>query len=86
MPETKNLYEQLLEKGFSKQDIHSAIYNSIMHRAACKKAYQQLSPTGKIHWRIKKYSEQVTGSLLRLTDKGLILLKTQFAKKPKNPV
>ncbi len=81
-----NLYEQLLAQGFSKEDIHSAFHKVIMHRAACRKVYEQLPLTGKIKWHCKKYSEQVTGSLLRLTAKGLMLLKTQFAKKPKNPV
>ena len=86
MQKENNSYEQLLAQGFSKQEVYNAIYKFIMHEIACKKSYQQLLFAGKIKWRFKNYPEQVTGFLLLLTAKGLILLKTQFAKKPKNPV
>ena len=81
-----NLYEQLLAHGFSKQEIHGVIYKCIMHQIACKKAYQKLSFTGKIKYNIQHYSRQATRFCKRLTAKGLMLLKTQWAKKPKNPI
>ncbi|SFQ07362.1 hypothetical protein [Parafilimonas terrae] len=81
-----NLYEQLLAQGFTKQEIHSVIYKCIMHEIACKKAYQQLPLTGKIKYHIQNYSWQATRFCKRLTAKGLMLLKTQWAKKPKNPI
>ena len=54
-----HLYEQLLAAGFTKQEIHSVIYKRILHQIACKKAYQQLSLTGKIQCHIQHYSRQV---------------------------
>lgn len=86
MPGQRNIYKELLNQGFSQQDIHNAIYKYTMHCIECKKAYQQLSRVGKLKWHLKKYSEQVSGFFIHLTAKGLMLLKTQFAKKPKNPV
>ncbi|HEX5149988.1 MAG TPA: hypothetical protein VFW07_00995 [Parafilimonas sp.] len=86
MPEKRNLYEQLLAHGFTQKDISGFVHQYLLHEITCKKAYRQLPLTGKIKWHIKKHSEQAAGFLLRLTAKGLILLKTQFAKKPKNPV
>src|SRR5689334_9671502 len=120
MPEEKDIYEQLLAHGFSKREIHNALYKMIMHQLDCEKAFKQLTIAGKVKWYIKRYLGQVTefsneetgrrevgksgskedgksesrevpvrfinSSLERLTAKGLYLLKTQFAKKPKNPV
>lgn len=80
------LYHQLLAKGYAKEHIHSLFHKIIIHRAASKKAYKQLSLACKIKWHSKRYLEQVTGFFIHLTAKGLTLLKTQFAKKPKNPV
>lgn len=82
----ENLYEDLLAKGYSKQEIDAAIYNCIMHEIACKKAYKEFSFTGKIKWHIKSYYWQATRFCKALTAEGLVLLKTQFAKKPKNPI
>ncbi len=81
-----HLYEQLLAAGFTKQEIHSVIYKRILHEIACKNAYQQLPITGKIQYHIQHYSRQATRFCKRLTAKGLMLLKTQWAKKPKNPI
>lgn len=81
-----HLYEQLLAAGFTKQEIHSVIYKRILHEIACRKAYQQLSLAGKIQYHIQHYSRQATRFCKRLTAKGLMLLKTQWAKKPKNPI
>lgn len=78
--------QDLLDQGFSKQEIDDTVYKIIMHQIACKKAYEQLSFTGKLKWHLKRYSEQVSGFFMHLTAKGLVLLKTQFAKKPRNPI
>lgn len=86
MPETKDPYEQWLEQGVSKREIHGALYKTLMHQLACKKKYKQLSPAGKIKWHCKRCFVQVTAPVKSLGKKGLTLLKTQFAKKPKNPV
>ncbi|MFT4152259.1 hypothetical protein [Parafilimonas sp.] len=86
MPKEENLYEDLLAKGHSKQEIGTAIYNCIMHEIACKKAYKKLSFPGKIKWHLRNYSWQATRFCKHLTAEGLMLLKTQFAKKPKNPI
>ncbi|MGN6212019.1 hypothetical protein [Parafilimonas sp.] len=81
-----SLYQKLLDSGFTKREIDNVIYKCIMHEIACKKAYQQLPITGKIKWHIQNYSWQATRFCKRLTAKGLVLLKTQFAKKPRNPI
>lgn len=79
-------YDQLLAAGLSKQEIHSAIHQFLLHEIACKKAYRQLPLTRKIQRHIQRYFRQATAPFRSLTQKGLTLLKTQFAKKPKNPV
>ncbi|MFT4155155.1 hypothetical protein [Parafilimonas sp.] len=85
-PIEENIYQKLLDSGFTKREIDNVIYKCIMHEIACKKAYQKLSLPGKIKWHLQNYSWHVTRFCKRLTAEGLVLLKTQFAKKPRNPI
>lgn len=86
MPGSKNIYESLLQQGYSKQEIDGAMHKYLLNKIALKKAYKKLSPAGKVLWRVKHFSWRAKWFLKVLTAKGLMLLKTQFAKKPKNPI
>ncbi len=82
----ENLYQKLLDSGFTKQEIDSVIHKLTLLRLADKKKYEQLSFAGKLRWHVQNNSQQATRFLQRLTSKGLMLLKTQWAKKPRNPI
>ena len=88
MPAEKDIYQQLLEKGYSKQSIHKVLHHLVLEDIRQQRFYEKKSIAGKTVWHIKRFFQQHT--LLRLlkhiTAKGLFLLKTQFAKKPKQPV
>jgi hypothetical protein len=91
MPQEPDIYEQLLQKGFSKRDIHSALHKAIMLQIQHNKA------TGGKHTSLhKKASHTVyhkpfafskeSHFLKNLISAVVSFIKTQFAKKPKNPV
>ncbi|MEP6748458.1 MAG: hypothetical protein ABJB86_12075 [Bacteroidota bacterium] len=79
----ENLCDQLLAKGYSKQDIHSAMYKYMLLQIQHKKA------TGNkriaLHEKPSLCSK-ATHFLKSLVSAMVSLIKTQFAKKPKNPV
>jgi hypothetical protein len=85
MPNHSDIYEQLLQKGFSKQDIHAAIHKFMLMEIAEKKKQatahkkSQRSIKTSLFFKASHYLKNFSG-------KALCFLKTQFAKKPKNPV
>ncbi len=86
LPE-KNLYERLLEQGVPKQNLHKILHYLLMEQI---KNSPKLKPPFAA--KIKRLPLNIFQSLKNLKlntllkDKALTLLKTQFAKKPKNPV
>lgn len=88
MPEEKNLYHQLLEKGYSKQSIHKVLHALVMEDIKQQRLYEKKSFAGKTAWHIKRFFQQhkLFRFLKHITAKGLFLLKTQWAKKPRNPI
>ena len=83
MPHKPAIYQQLLQKGFSKQDIHAAIHKfmllQIQHNKAtgCKQ--------GVLHKKPSLFAKE-SHFLKNLISAMVSFIKTQFAKKPKNPV
>jgi hypothetical protein len=55
MPSSEGIYKKLLDEGFTKKEIRSAIYKTIMHIIEEKKAYEKLSFFGKMKWHIRRY-------------------------------
>ena len=80
MPDSKNIYESLLQQGYSKQEIDAVLHKLVLHQQQQKKK-QRLRFSSASPLPIK-----VIQLLKRITATGLYLLKTQFAKKPKNPI
>lgn len=80
MPDSKKRYEILLQKGFSKQEIDTALHALTLLRLQQEKK-QRYKPSFISCFRIKSLQ-----LLQHITATGLCLLKTQFAKKPKNPI
>ena len=83
MPHHNNLYQSLLKKGYTKQQIHAAMHKFMLLQI------QQDKATGCKHSALhKKPSLFARDShfLKNLISKIVSLLKSQFAKKPKNPV
>lgn len=85
MPQQPDIYEQLLQKGFTKRDIHSVLHKCMLLQIEEEKkktaAHQQNQRNSKtnLFYKASHYLKNLTG-------KALCFLKTQFAKKPKNPV
>ncbi len=87
MPEEKNLYHQLLEKGYSKQSIHKVLHGLVMEDIRQQRLYEKKSFAGKMLWHTKRFFQHKLHRFLKhITAKGLFLLKTQWAKKPRNPI
>ena len=82
-PQEENIYEQLLSRGYSKQDIHSSMYKYMLLQIQHNKAtgYQNTS----LHKKPSLCSKK-THFLKSLISAVVSFIKTQFAKKPKNPV
>jgi hypothetical protein len=83
MPQEKDIYQQLLQKGFTRRDIHSALHKAIMLQIQHNKA------TGCEHTPLHKKPSAVSKEshfLKSFISKMVSFIKTQFAKKPKNPV
>lgn len=85
-PAEATLYQKLLDAGFTKQELDALIHKLTLLRLADEKKSTQLSFNGKLHRYVQNNSQQATRFLQRLTSKGLMLLKTQWAKKPRNPI
>ena len=80
----ENIYQQLLQKGFTKRDIHAALHKCMLFEIEEKKkkaTHKKNLPNTKtfLFYKASHYLKNFTG-------KALSFLKTQFAKKPKNPV
>lgn len=87
MPQELNIYEQLLAEGFTKREIHSLLHGLILEDIRQQRLYEKKSFAGKMLWHTKRFFQHKLYRLLKhLTAKGLCLLKTQWAKKPKQPV
>lgn len=83
MPQEPNIYQQLLQKGFTKRDIHDALHKTITLQIQHNKA------TGCRHTPLHKKLSVVSKEshfLKNLISAAVSFIKTQFAKKPKNPV
>ncbi len=87
-PQEENIYEQLLAKGYSKQSIHTVLHHLVLEDLKLQRQYEKKSFAGKTAWHIKRFFHQhkLLRFLKHITAKGLYLLKTQWAKKPKQPV
>jgi hypothetical protein len=84
MGEGKHRYERLLQHGFSQPEIHRALDKFIWpapHHKAGSVVHFATKDSKALALLIKRPN---TGSLP--VGKALSLLKSQFAKKPKNPV
>jgi len=82
-PDEENIYEQLLAKGYSKQSIHKVFHYFILEEIKNKKA------TGSKHKPIYEKPSlfaKESHFLKSLISAAVSFIKTQFAKKPKNPV
>jgi hypothetical protein len=86
MLQEENLYEDLLAKGYTKQSIHKVLHALILEDIKQQRLYEKKSFAGKMLWHVKRFFEhKILQPLNHITATGLFLLKTQFAKKPKNP-
>ncbi|QEC69316.1 hypothetical protein FRZ67_19125 [Panacibacter ginsenosidivorans] len=84
MKEEKNIYEMLLQKGISQQELHTFMYKFIMMEIEERRAKEAAASKNKFRIFFRSLKN---GSLFKkLKGKALSLLKTQYAKKPKNPV
>ena len=85
MPNDNNIYEQLLAKGFTKQDIHAALHKCMLleieekKKQAASHTQNQTNTQTNLFYKASHYLKNLTG-------KALCDLKMGFAKKPKNPV
>lgn len=87
MPQEPDIYQQLLAKGFTKQEIHSLLHRLVMEDIRQQRMYEKKSFAGKMLWHTKRFFQHKLYRFLKhITAKGLFLLKTQWAKKPKQPV
>ncbi|MFT4152358.1 hypothetical protein [Parafilimonas sp.] len=87
MPKEENLYEDLLAKGYSKQSIHKVLHALVLEDIKQQKLYDKKSFAGKMVWHINRFvNHKLLHPLQHITAAGLCLLKTQFAKKPKQPI
>lgn len=78
----KHIYEQLLEQGVPKETLDKLVHFIILEQIKNKKLTHQTKNTSpKIFFQFKPFH-----LLKHLSGKALCLLKTQFIKKPKNPV
>jgi hypothetical protein len=83
MPQEPDIYQQLLQKGFTKRDIHAALHKAMMLQIQHNKA------TDCNHIPLHKKPSAVFKELhflKNLISAVISFIKTQFAKKPKNPV
>ena len=83
MPHHNNLYQSLLKKGYTKQQIHAAMHKFMLLQIQHNKA------TGCKHIPLHKKPSAVSKEshfLKNLISVVISFIKTQFAKKPKNPV
>lgn len=84
MPDSKRVYESLLQRGFSKEEIDTVLHAFTLLRlkGQTDSHLSQVNNTSSFTF----FCSKSVRLLQQLTAKGLYLLKTQFAKKPKNPV
>ena len=78
-----NTFDQLLQKGYTKKQVHSAIHKYMLAQIQYNKA------TGCKHKALYEKPSlfaKESHFLKSLLSAIVSLLKTQFAKKPKNPV
>ena len=99
--EKNNIYERLLEQGFSKREIHSALYkfmlleiqNNNREMLMLKQVqdvqhddhYNDITPKKNHPHPVVRFFRKVS-IRKHVIGKALSLLQSQFAKKPKNPV
>ena len=80
MPHKPDIYQQLLRKGFTKRQIHAALHKYVLVQI------KQEQATGcKLHKQPSMFSKE-SHFLKNLISAVVSFIKTQFAKKPKNPV
>ena len=87
MSNQQPLPSSLLNNNLSQQEVHSYLYNTILSNITYYKAL------ARYRHRRNKFIIYTNGRhyknlrlCYRLTEKGLCLLKTQYAVKPKSPV
>ena len=85
MPQEQDIYQQLLQKGFSKRDIHAVLHKCMLLEIEEKK--KRVAAHKKNQRSIKTFLFYKASHYLKnLAGKALCYLKMGFAKKPKNPV
>jgi len=80
-----NRYQQLLQKGFTKREIHSTLHKAIWIQIKHQNRRTD-AKRNKIRTALIFPLFSASHFLKNICSKALFLLKTQFAKKPKNPV
>ena len=85
MPQEQDIYQQLLQKGFSKRDIHAVLHKCILFEIEEKKKQAAAHKKNKSNNKTNLFYK-ASHYLKNLTGKALCYLKMGFAKKPKNPV
>jgi len=66
MPSREGIYKKLLDEGFTKKEIHSAIYKTMMHTIEEKQAYEKLLFFEKMKWHIRCYIVRIKYSFMHL--------------------
>jgi hypothetical protein len=80
MPHSKNIYNRLQQKGYTKRQIHAAL-----HKYMLLQIKQEQATGCKLHKQPSMFSKE-SHFLKNLISAVVSFIKTQFAKKPKNPV
>jgi hypothetical protein len=84
MDSAKDVYQKLLQGGFSKQEIDSALHKSVLLRSINKSKTGTYPGRNHLDPDVRFFNKINIPNLL--VGKALSLLKSQFAKKPKDPV
>ncbi|QEC67925.1 hypothetical protein FRZ67_11665 [Panacibacter ginsenosidivorans] len=73
------LFAQLEQQGYSRQELHALLHKIVLHEATQCRGKRSRNKFSKLYHRTVYFFNQLSG-------KALSMLRSQFAKKPKNPV
>lgn len=80
-PTEANIYQKLMDSGCSKQEI-----DNLLHKLTLLRLQQEKKHVTHSFTSLTAFCSKTIHQLKHITAAGLCLLKTQFAKKPKNPI
>lgn len=83
MPHRKNIYNYLLQKGYTRQQVHAAMHKYMLWQLQQQKATARKHKT--LYEKPSLFAKE-SHFLKSLLSTIVSFIKTQFAKKPKNPV